>query len=115
MRGSGTRPCSPSSTSTFSARTGRARACCEAAVGPRPRPCRAGAGSAADALDVRVGVDRGAATGVHLEVQVRSGVAGVAGVAQVGDVLAGADASPMRDRVGGQVGVVVLVAVVAVQ
>src|SRR4029450_5769679 len=57
------------------------------------------------------GVDRGAAARVDLEVDVGGGVAGGAGLAVVGDQLAGPHPRAGPDGVAGQVGVEVLDAV----
>src|SRR5215211_9395935 len=79
------------------------------------RPARPEQGSGTDPPEVRVGVDRGAAARVDLEVDVGGGVAGVAGLAVVGDQLAGPDPGAGTDGVPRQVGVEVLDAVVALQ
>src|SRR6266545_4609642 len=71
----------------------------------------------AERLDHRVRVDRGAATGVVLEVEVRRAGGGVAGRAVVGDQLARLDGRARMDAGGvpRQVGVVVLVPVDALE
>src|SRR5918999_3485094 len=62
-----------------------------------------------------VGVDRAAAAGVDLEVDVGRAGLGVAGGAVVGDQLAGPDPGAGADGVAGEVGVEVLDPVVALE